>query len=108
MRGLIPDVGSTRRVSLRDNVTLAVLSSERDNSRFQKMPPNYTIDALYAVGRNLLNFQRLEQILKGLALTAPICAPLSTLQNVVETRKAKSERLTFLKGEFPKSNEGSV
>ena len=62
---------------------------------FQKMPQSHTIDALYAVGRNVLKFQRLEQILKGLALTAPICAPLSTIQSVVENRKAKTQRLTL-------------
>lgn len=35
------------------------------------MPPKraaHTIDALYAIGRNVVNFQRLEQILKQLAL----------------------------------------
>ena len=59
------------------------------------MPPSYTIDALYAVGRNVVNFQRLEQILKRLAMMAPICAPLSKLQSAVENQKATSERLTL-------------
>ncbi|HKO41938.1 MAG TPA: hypothetical protein VJU84_01505 [Pyrinomonadaceae bacterium] len=59
------------------------------------MPQSHTIDALYAVGRNVLKFQRLEQILKGLALRAPICASLSTFQSVVENRKAQTQRLTL-------------
>ncbi len=62
------------------------------------MPPSllsHTIEALSAVGRNVVNFQRLEQILKHLALAAPICVRLSTLQSALETRKAKSERLTL-------------
>lgn len=57
--------------------------------------PSHTIEALYNVGRNVVNFQRLEQILKLLAQGAPLSAPLSTLPSVLETRKAKSERLTF-------------
>jgi hypothetical protein len=57
--------------------------------------PSHTIDALCAVGRNVIAFQRLEQILKQLAMWAPIRATSSTLQNVVETRRAKVEWLTL-------------
>lgn len=57
--------------------------------------PSHAIDALCAVGRNVVNFQRLERILKQLAMFAPICATSSTLQGVVETRRAKVERLTL-------------
>jgi hypothetical protein len=57
--------------------------------------PSYTIDVLYAVGRNVVNFQRLEHMLKRLALAAPISAPVSALKSVIETRKVKTERLTF-------------
>jgi hypothetical protein len=57
--------------------------------------PSYSVEAFYAVGRNVVNFQRLEQILKPLALLAPLCAPLSKLQSEIETRKEKSERLTL-------------
>lgn len=57
--------------------------------------PSYTTDALYAVGRNVVNFQCLEHLLKRVALAAPISAPLSALKGVIETRKAKTERLTF-------------
>jgi hypothetical protein len=57
--------------------------------------PSYTTDALYAVGRNVVNFQRLEHLLKRLALAAPISAPVSALKSVIETRKVKTERLTF-------------
>ena len=62
------------------------------------MPPNrpsYTTDALYAIGRNVVNFQRLEQMLKRVALAAPISASVSALESVIEARKAKTERLTF-------------
>lgn len=62
------------------------------------MPPSHplhTIDALYAVGRNVVNFQRLEHILKHLAMWAPICATPSTLQSEVERRRAKVARLTL-------------
>ena len=57
--------------------------------------PSHTIEALCAVGRNVVNFQRLEIILKRLALLAPICAPLSELERHLQTLKAKSERLTL-------------
>jgi hypothetical protein len=62
------------------------------------MPPRlpaHTIDALYAIGRNVVNFQRLEQILKQLALFAPICATPSRLQSEVEKQRARVERLTL-------------
>ena len=62
------------------------------------MPPRrpaHTIDALYAIGRNVVNFQRLEQILKRLALFAPICATPSRLQSEVEKQRAMVERLTL-------------
>jgi hypothetical protein len=57
--------------------------------------PSHTDEAFYAIGRNVVNFQRLEQILKRLALLAPICAPLSKLQSALETRKEKSQWLTL-------------
>jgi hypothetical protein len=42
-----------------------------------------------------VNFQRLEHMLKRFALAAPISAPVSALKSVIETRKAKTERLTL-------------
>ena len=57
--------------------------------------PSHTIDAYYAIGRNVVNFQRLEHILKQLALFAPICATPSTLESVVEKQRAKAQRLTL-------------
>jgi len=62
------------------------------------MPPRrqaHTADALYAVGRNVVNFQRLEHILKQLAWFAPICATPSRLQSEVEKRRARVELLTL-------------
>jgi hypothetical protein len=62
------------------------------------MPPRrpaHTIDALYAIGRNVINFQRLEQILKQLALFAPICATPSRLQSQVEKHRARVDSLTL-------------
>lgn len=62
------------------------------------MPPRrpaHTTDALYAVGRNVVNFQRLEHVLKQLALFAPVCATPSKLQSVVEKQRARAERLTL-------------
>ena len=62
------------------------------------MPPKrpaHTIDALCAIGRNVVNFQRLEHILKQLALFAPICATPERLQSEVEKRSARVERLTL-------------
>lgn len=62
------------------------------------MPPRrsaHTTDALYAIGRNVVNFQRLEHILKQLVLFAPICTTASGLQSEVEKRRAKAERLTL-------------
>ena len=62
------------------------------------MPPRrpaHTADALYAVGRNVVNFQRLEHILKQLALFAPICATPSRLQSEVEKQRARAELLTL-------------
>src|SRR3712207_6789489 len=58
-------------------------------------PPAHTADALYAVGRNVVNFQRLEHILKQLALFAPVCATPSGLQSKVEKQRARAERLTL-------------
>jgi hypothetical protein len=57
--------------------------------------PSHTIDALYAIGRNVVNFQRLEHILKQLALFAPICATPSRLQSEVEKQRASAQRLTL-------------
>jgi len=57
--------------------------------------PTHTTDALYAVGRNVVNFQRLEHILKQLALFAPICATPSRLQSEVEKQRARAELLTL-------------
>jgi hypothetical protein len=62
------------------------------------MPPRrpaHTTDVLYAIGRNVVNFQRLEHILKQLALFAPICATPSRLQREVEKRRARAGRLTL-------------
>jgi hypothetical protein len=62
------------------------------------MPPRHpahTVDALYAIGRNVVSFQRLEHILKQLALFAPICATPSGLQSQVEKQRAGAERLTL-------------
>jgi hypothetical protein len=62
------------------------------------MPPRrpaHTIDALYAIGRNVVNFQRLEHILKQLALFAPIRATPSRLQSEVEKQRASAQRLTL-------------
>lgn len=62
------------------------------------MPPSrpaHTIDALCAVGRNVVSFQRLEHILKQFAVWSPVCATPSTLQRVVETQRAKAPRLTL-------------
>jgi hypothetical protein len=62
------------------------------------MPPRrpaHTTEALYAIGRNVVNFQRLEHILKQLALFAPICAAPSKLQSEIEKRRAKAGRLTL-------------
>jgi hypothetical protein len=57
--------------------------------------PAHTTDALYAIGRNVVNFQRLEHILKQLALFAPICATPSEIQSEVEKQRAKARRLTL-------------
>jgi hypothetical protein len=62
------------------------------------MPPRrpaHTTYALYAIGRNVVNFQRLEHILKQLALFAPICATPSSLQSEVEKQRARARRLTL-------------
>lgn len=62
------------------------------------MPPRrpaHTTDALYAIGRNVVNIQRLEHILKQLALFAPICATPSRLQSEVEKQRARAQRLTL-------------
>jgi hypothetical protein len=57
--------------------------------------PAHITDALYAIGRNVVNFQRLEHTLKQLALFAPICATPSGLQSEVEKQRARAERLTL-------------
>ena len=74
--------------------------------------PSHTIDALYAVGRKVVNFQRLEHILKQFALWAPICATPSTLGSVVEKQRAKARRLTlggavkkWIESEFHKTSQ---
>jgi hypothetical protein len=62
------------------------------------MPPRrpaHTTNALYAIGRNVVNFQHLEHILKQLALFAPICATPSSLQSEVEKQRARAGRLTL-------------
>ncbi|MGB8510104.1 MAG: hypothetical protein WCD76_17125 [Pyrinomonadaceae bacterium] len=62
------------------------------------MPPRrpaHTTDALYAIGRNVVNFQRLEHILKQLASFAPFCATPSRLQSEVEKQRARALRLTL-------------
>jgi hypothetical protein len=82
------------------------------------MPPRrpaHTIDALYAIGRNVVNFQRLEHILKQLALFAPICATPSRLQSEVEKQRARVELLTlggavkkWIESEFHKTEPKQV
>ena len=74
--------------------------------------PSHTIDALYAIGRNVVSFQRLEHILKQFALWAPICATPSTLGSVVEKQRAKAQRLTlggavkkWIESEFHKTSQ---
>lgn len=74
--------------------------------------PSHTIDALYAVGRNVVSFQRLEHILKQFALWAPICATPSTLQSEIETRRVQVARLTlgravkkWIESEFHKTSQ---
>jgi len=57
--------------------------------------PSHTLDAICAVGRNVVNFQRLELILKQLALFAPICATASRLQSELEKLRARVELLTL-------------
>lgn len=57
--------------------------------------PSHTIEALSAIGRNLVSFQRLEHILKQFALLAPICATSSTLQSVIKKQRVKARRLTL-------------
>jgi len=58
-------------------------------------PPAHNIDALYAIGRNVVNFQRLERILKQFAMWAPMCATPSTLQSKVEKHRARVDRLSL-------------
>lgn len=58
-------------------------------------PPSHTIEALGAVGRNVVNFQRLEMILKRLVATAPISGPLTKLESKLEKRRANNEFLTL-------------
>ena len=74
--------------------------------------PSHTIEALYAIGRNVVGFQRLEHILKQFALWAPICATPSTLQSVVDKQRAKAQRLTlggavkkWIESEFHKTSQ---
>jgi hypothetical protein len=74
--------------------------------------PSHTIEALYAIGRNVVSFQRLEHILKQFALWAPICATPSTLGSVVEKQRAKAQRLTlggavkkWIESEFHKTSQ---
>lgn len=57
--------------------------------------PEHTIDALYAVGRNVVNFQRLEQILKLLARFAPVYTTPSTFQSELEKRGRRVNRMTL-------------
>ncbi len=82
------------------------------------MPPRrpvHTIDALYAIGRNVVNFQRLEQVLKEFALFAPICATPSKLQSEIEKQIASVKLMTlggavkkWIESEFhkPESKQG--
>jgi len=74
--------------------------------------PSHTIEALSAIGRNVVSFQRLEYILKQFALWAPICATPSTLQGVGEKQRAKAQRLTlggavkkWIESEFHKTSQ---
>lgn len=58
-------------------------------------PPIHTVDALYAIGRNVVNFQHLEHLLKRLAMFAPICATPARLQSEIEKQRARVEKLTL-------------
>ena len=55
--------------------------------------PIFTTAALRAVGRNVLDFQRLEKILKDLTLRAPISEPIEKIEAVMESRRGKIARM---------------
>lgn len=57
--------------------------------------PPHTVDAIYAIGRNVVNFQRLEQMLKLVVQMVPISSPLETFTTTIEKQKTKCERLTL-------------
>jgi hypothetical protein len=57
--------------------------------------PSIRDAALRAIGRNLVNFQKLEHCLKALVRTAPVAGPMSTLKDELTKRTAKTSRYTL-------------
>src|SRR6266545_504068 len=57
--------------------------------------PIFKTTVLRAVGRNVVNFQRLEKILKELTLRAPISAPIKSIEALMATRLSRTERITL-------------
>ena len=51
--------------------------------------------ALRAIGRNLVNFQKLEHCLKALVRTEPFAGPMSTMNGRVATRVSKTSQYTL-------------
>ncbi len=51
--------------------------------------------ALRAIGRNLVNFQKLEHCLKALVRTESLAGPMSTLNGKVATRVSKTSQYTL-------------
>jgi hypothetical protein len=51
--------------------------------------------ALRAIGRNLVNFQKLEHCLKALVRTESLAGPLSTLKGKVAVRVSKTSQYTL-------------
>lgn len=51
--------------------------------------------ALRAIGRNLVNFQKLEHCLKALVRTESLAGPMSTLNDKVATRVSKTSQYTL-------------
>jgi dynactin complex subunit len=57
--------------------------------------PPYASSALEAIGRNVVNFQRLERCLKSLSVLTPIVLTPETAQTALERRTAAKSRLTL-------------
>jgi hypothetical protein len=51
--------------------------------------------ALHTLGRTIVNFQRLELLLKHLAQFAPVEGPIHTIDMQLKTRKEKADRFTL-------------